>query len=101
MIDYKTLAWKRRRLQFIKEQGDGLHCSLCEKRAFGKRGGKKYKVHVHHTSYEFEAGKEPSNVLRILCPSCHAIITEILRRKADNQTILDLQTIITTKLNTN
>jgi predicted HNH restriction endonuclease len=101
MVDYNTYAWKKRRLRYIESQGDNLHCALCDKKAFGPKGGKKYRIHIHHTSYDYPVGEEPDSVLKVLCPSCHEIITLIFKRKADNEVIRSFQAIIMLRLNTN
>jgi predicted HNH restriction endonuclease len=101
MIDYNSSKWKKRRLKFIKEQGENLQCVLCDKKAFGNRGGKKYRIHVHHTSYEYPVGEEPDSVLRVLCPSCHELVTLLFKRRPDSSAIHDLQTIIMKRLTTN
>lgn len=99
MINYNTPEWRKRRLKFIKEQGENIHCGLCGKKAFGPKGGKKFRVHVHHINYDHPAGQEPDSVLRILCPSCHEIITNIMKRIITNETMDQLQQIIEAKLN--
>jgi predicted HNH restriction endonuclease len=101
MIDYNSYAWKKRRLKFIESQRENLHCALCNKKAYGKRGGKKFKIHIHHMNYDYPIGQEPDSILRTLCPSCHEILTMIMKRKPENETISRLQTIIVEKLNTN
>ena len=101
MINYNTSEWRKRRLKFIKERGENLHCHLCDKKAFGPKGGKKFRIHVHHMNYDHLAGTEPDTVLRILCPSCHDIVTIISHRGGDSVTINDLWRIIWNKLNTN
>jgi predicted HNH restriction endonuclease len=101
MVDYNSSKWRKRRLRFIKEFKDTLQCALCDKKAFGNRGGKKYRIHVHHINYNHPVGEEPNEVLRILCPSCHELITLLFKRKPESKTISDLQTIIVNKLNTN
>ncbi len=97
MVDYSKVAWKKRRLKFIAEHIQN-GCALCERAALGPKGGKKYRIHVHHMNYDHPVGEEPDDVLRILCPSCHEIVTILSKRKTGNTVIEKLQGIINEKL---
>jgi predicted HNH restriction endonuclease len=98
VVNHQSTAWRNRRAKYLRDHKDNLKCSLCDKPAFGKRGGKKYALHLHHLSYDFPVGSEPDCVLRILCAGCHEIVTMINRRRATNTTIAELQMIIKRKL---
>ena len=100
-MNYNTNEWRKRRKKFIEDHTDSLKCSLCDKKAFGPRGSKKFRIHIHHVSYAYTPGEEPDEVLRILCPSCHELITILFKRRPDSETIKALQTIIIEKINTN
>jgi 5-methylcytosine-specific restriction endonuclease McrA len=94
---YDSKHWKKFRRGLLEDKN--CTCFLCGKKKWKWLVRKKEwkstgRFEVHHLHYN-TVGHETEKDVRVLCHSCHELITEIQHRRPDSPFIRELQTICT------
>ena len=100
---YENAHWKKFRKGLLEDKD--CSCYLCKKRKWKWLVRKKEwksvgRFEVHHLNYD-HIGYETEDDCRVLCHSCHQLITDIQHRRSDSSFISELQAVITNYLGRN
>jgi hypothetical protein len=94
---YENAYWKKFRKGLLENKE--CSCYLCGKKKWKwlvrKKDWKSIgRFEVHHLNYD-HIGSETEEDVRVLCHSCHELITDIGHRRSDSPFISDLKEIVT------
>jgi len=97
---YENSHWKKFRKGLLENKE--CSCYLCGKKKWKWQPRKQEwkavsRFEVHHTNYD-HVGNETEEDTRVLCHSCHQLITEIEHRRSDSSFIKELKAICTNYL---